>query len=250
MNAFLMRIALAAALTLAGAASAQDGEGSAPNGEALYQTHCAACHQSEGQGLGTFPALVDNAFVLGDEHELVDLVLHGRAAMPAFAGTLDDAEVSAVLTHVRSAWGNDAEAIDEALVSDVRGDGEEPEPVEVDLPDDWFELGEEAYLQSCAACHQASGVGIPGAFPAVAANPFVTGNADELLRLLLHGRAGMPAFGDNLDNDTIALIASYVRNAWDNEAHLVDAAMVEVVRGGGDLELDPTTPTFRPGAGN
>lgn len=70
-----------------------------------------------------------------------------------------------------------------------------------------------------------------------------------MLRLLLNGRAGMPAYGDSLDNATIALLASYVRNAWENEAHLVDAAMVEVVRGGGDLELDPTTPTFRPGAG-
>lgn len=90
---------------------------------------------------------------------------------------------------------------------------------------------------------------IPGAFPALAENAFVQGNADALLRLLLNGRAGMPAYGDSLDNATIALLASYVRNAWENEAHLVDAAMVEVVRGGGDLELDPTTPTFRPGAG-
>ncbi len=243
MKAYLVHVALATALAITGAASAQDGE-------ALYQTHCAACHQSEGQGLGTFPALVDNAVVLGDERELVDLVLHGRAAMPAFAETLDDAAVTTVLNHVRSAWGNDAEAIDEALVADVRGESDEPEPVEVDLPDDWFELGEEAYLRSCAACHQASGVGIPGAFPAVAGNAFVTGNADALVRVILHGRAGMPAFVGDLPNATIALIASYVRNAWENEAHLVDAAMVEVVRGGDDLELDPTTPTFRPGAGN
>ena len=122
MNAFLARVSLAAALALAGAAVAQDGEASSPDGESLYQTHCAACHQSEGQGLGTFPTLVDNAVVLGDEHELVDLVLHGRAAMPAFAGTLDDAEVSAVLTHVRSAWGNDAEPIDEAQAADIHRD--------------------------------------------------------------------------------------------------------------------------------
>ena len=238
-----MRVVLAWAMALAATALAQDGE-------ALYEQHCASCHQPEGQGLGTFPALVDNAFVQGDERELVDLVLHGRAAMPAFASILDDAEIAAVLTHVRGAWGNDADAIDTDLVADVRAGMDEPEAVEVDLPDDWFELGEAAYLQNCSACHQATGAGIPGAFPALAENAFVQGNADELLRLLLHGRAGMPAYSDSLDNATIALIASYVRNAWDNEAHLVDADMVEVVRGGGDLDIDPTTPTFRPGAGN
>lgn len=234
---------LACALALAGSALAQDGA-------AIYDAQCASCHQPEGQGLGTFPALAGNAFVQGDDRELVALVLNGRDAMPAFASILDDAEIAAVLTHVRGAWGNDAEAIDADLVADVRAGAEEPEAVEVDLPDDWFELGETAYLQNCSACHQASGAGIPGAFPALAGNAFVQGSADALLRLLLNGRAGMPAFGGSLDNASIALIASYVRNAWDNEAHLVDAEMVEVVRGGGDLELEPTTPTFRPGAGN
>lgn len=242
MNAHLTRVLLAWALGLAGAALAQDGA-------AIYQAQCAACHQPDGEGLATFPALAENAFVQGDERALVDLVLNGRAAMPAFAGILDDDEIAAVLTHVRASWDNDAEAIAADLVADVRADRDEPEPIEVDLPDDWFELGEAAYAQSCAACHQVSGAGIPGAFPALAENAFVQSNADELLRVLLTGRAGMPAFGGNLDNATIAVIASYIRNAWENEAHLVDAAMVEVVRGGGDLELDPTTPTFRPGAG-
>jgi cytochrome c oxidase subunit II len=238
----LLPYVLACALAIAGSALAQDGAD-------IYAAQCASCHQSEGQGLGTFPALADNAFVQGDAHEVVALLLHGRAAMPAFASTLDDAEIAAVLTHVRSSWGNDADAIETDLVADVRAGMDEPEPVEVDLPDEWFEFGEAAYLQYCAACHQATGAGIPGAFPALAENAFVQGNADELLRLLLNGRAGMPAFSGSLDNATIALIASYVRNAWENEAHLVDAAMVEVVRGGGDLQLDPTTPTFRPGAG-
>jgi cytochrome c oxidase subunit II len=238
-------LALACSLALAVSATAL-----AQDGEALYAQHCASCHQPQGQGLGTFPALADNAFVTGDETEVVALVLQGRAAMPAFAGILDDAEIAAVLTHVRGAWGNDAGAIDAEVVADLRSGAEEAEPIEVDLPDDWFELGEAAYLQNCAACHQASGAGIPGAFPALADNAFVQGDADELLRLLLNGRAGMPAFGGNLDNATLALIASYVRSAWGHEAHLVDAEMVEVVRGGGDLELEPTAPTFRPGAGN
>ncbi len=239
--------AFVALIALAGATLAQDGA-------AIYATHCASCHTSEGQGMGTFPALADSEFMQGDEHPVIDIVLHGRGAMPPFAGTLDDDEVAAVLTHIRTSWGNDAEPIDAETVAEVREaeeaeEAEEIEPVEVDLPEDWFERGEAAYLMSCAACHQADGEGIPPAFPPLADNAFVQGPADELIRLTLHGRAGMPAFAGTLDNETIAHITSYVRNAWGNEAHPVDAEMIEVVRGGGDLELEPTTPTTRPGAG-
>jgi cytochrome c oxidase subunit II len=235
---------LALALSLAGGALAQEGA-------ELYQTHCAACHQPAGEGLGTFPALAGNTFVQGDPHDVARVVLFGRAAMPPFANILDDDEIAAVVTFIRTSWGNDASEVEAETVAEVReaAAADDIEPVAVDLPDDWFELGEAAYLLSCAACHQASGEGIPGAFPPLAGNAFVQGSADELLRLILHGRAGMPAFAGSLDNETIALIASYVRNAWENEAHLIDAAMVEVVRGGGDLELAPTTPTYRPGAG-
>ena len=173
--------------------------------------------------------------------------------MPAFRNVLDDEELAAVLTFVRTSFGNEAEPIEADLVAEVRAETAAEtatEPVEVDLPEDWLEQGEQLILSSCAACHQATGEGLPPVFPALAGKAFVQGDADEVLRLVLNGRAGMPAFGGNLDNEQIALIVSYVRNAWENEGHLVDASMVETVRGGGDLELEPTTPTTRPGAGN
>ncbi len=225
----------------------------AADGPDLYGVHCAACHQPDGEGLGAFPALVGSERVLGDPHALTAFVLDGMGQMPAFRNVLEDEELAAVLSHVRTSFGNDAEPIEVDLVAEVRAENEadtETDPVEVDLPEDWFELGEQLFLSNCAACHQASGEGLPGAFPALAGSAYVQGNADEVIRLVLHGRAGMPAFGGSLENLQIALIVSYVRNAWENEAHEVDAAMVETVRGGGDLELEPTTPTTRPGAGN
>jgi cytochrome c6 len=286
------------AVMLFGAASAQDGA-------AIYQAQCASCHQPDGEGLGEFPPLAGSDLVLGDPHPLVAFVLDGQGAMPPFRNILDDAELAAVLSHVRTSFGNDAEPIDADVVAEVRdepaddgepegadeaeAEGEAGEPegdvegepegeaegepegepegetegateadgaadaadaVVVDLPEDWFDQGAAAYLDNCSACHQPAGQGIEGAFPPLAGNAFVQGHADALIRLVLHGRAGMPAFGGSLDNETIALIVSYIRNAWDNEAHPVDASMVETVRGGGDLELEPTTPTTRPGAGN
>lgn len=246
-HTLLAAIALCVAL---GAALAQDGA-------AIYATHCASCHTSEGQGLGTFPPLAESEFVQGDPHPLIDIVLHGQGAMPPFAGTLSDDEVAAVLTHIRTSWGNEAEPIEAEQVAEVREaeDVEDPadpdvEPVEVDLPEDWFERGEAGYLQFCAACHMADGEGIAPAFPPLADNAFVQGPADEVIRIILHGRAGMPGFAGSLDNEQIAHITSYIRNAWGNEAHLVDAEMVEIVRGGGDLDIQPGTPTTRPGAGD
>ena len=229
----------------------------AADGPEIFATHCAACHQPDGMGLGPFPALAGSDVVLGDPHALTAFVLDGKGGMPPFRDVLDDDELAAVLSHVRTSFGNEAEPVEADLVAEVReetasdaeGDAES-ESVVVDLPEDWFEQGEALFLSACAACHQESGTGIEGAFPALAGNAFVQGYADADIRVVLHGRAGMPAFGGSLDNERIALIVSYVRNAWENEAHPVDAAMVETVRGGGDLELEPTTPTTRPGAGN
>jgi mono/diheme cytochrome c family protein len=66
---------------------------------------------------------------------------------------------------------------------------------------------------------------------------------------ILNGRAGMPSFG-GLSDEQIALIVSYVRQAWENDAHPIDAGMVATVRDGDELDLTPTAPLDRPGAGN
>jgi hypothetical protein len=70
-----------------------------------------------------------------------------------------------------------------------------------------------------------------------------------VIHIVLRGRAGMPSFG-GVDDDQIALIVSYVRQAWENDAHPVDAEMVATVRDGDELDLTPTGPLDRPGAGD
>jgi cytochrome c oxidase subunit II len=237
-------------LAAAGAAAAQDGA-------ELYTQQCAACHGASGEGVAGFPPLAGSEIVLGEPREMISIVLWGRGDMPSFADVLDDAEIAAVISHERTSFGNDAESIDEEEVAEVREEGEEadrepvdaaPADVAVDLPEDWFDLGRQAYLETCAACHQPTGEGITGAFPALAGNPFVTGPVEPVIELLLTGRAGMPAFS-GLSNERLAFIISYIRNAWENEAHLVDAGMVETVREGDELDLEPVQPGERPGAG-
>jgi len=93
-------------------------------GAALYERHCADCHGKAGEGVpGAFPALAGNRAVrMDDTHNLLQVLLYGgygastRAApmphgMPPFMLTLNDAEVAAVLTWIRNAWGHAAPAV-------------------------------------------------------------------------------------------------------------------------------------------
>jgi mono/diheme cytochrome c family protein len=91
-------------------------------GERLYAANCAPCHQPNGEGtLGTFPSLNRNAFVtVSDPMGVIETVLHGRRIMPAFAVTLADPEVAAVLSYIRNAWNNEAPVVNVEQVNRVR----------------------------------------------------------------------------------------------------------------------------------
>ena len=108
--------------------------GAAPavDGKQLFGAKCAACHQASGLGVsGVFPPLAGAEWVLGSEKVLVSILLHGvqgelevkgskyNGAMPAF-GTLVDAELAAVLSYIRSDWGNQAAPVTAAAVAAQR----------------------------------------------------------------------------------------------------------------------------------
>jgi mono/diheme cytochrome c family protein len=78
--------------------------------------------------------------------------------------------------------------------------------------------GKTLFAKNCAACHQPSGKGIPGAFPALAGNAFVQGTPADVAAVLLKGRGGMPDFSASLDDGEIAQVLSYVRASWGNGA--------------------------------
>ena len=111
--------------------------GATVDGAAVFSARCTACHQATGAGLpGVFPPLVGSEWVVGKAETLAAIVLHGiegpltvkgtsySGAMPAFKDQLQDAEIAAVLTHVRSTWGNKADGISADAVAQVRKDTE------------------------------------------------------------------------------------------------------------------------------
>lgn len=103
------------------------------DGGAIYASLCVACHQATGQGLpGVFPPLAGSEWVNGSETTLAAIVLHGvngpmtvkgsnyAGAMPAFKEQLDDAQLAALLSHLRSQWGNGSAAVEASTVTKVR----------------------------------------------------------------------------------------------------------------------------------
>jgi len=90
--------------------------------------------------------------------------------------------------------------------------------------------GKALFLKNCAACHQASGKGIPGAFPALAGNALVQGPAADATTVLLKGRGGMPDFSASLSDADIARVLTYARSSWGNAAAPVPDAEVAALR--------------------
>lgn len=116
MKLLITAAALAAVLSSASGALAQS------DGASLFQQNCSACHQAQGQGVpGAFPALAGDKFVVGDPKGPAYVVTHGRGGMPNFSEDLDDKQIAAILSFVRSSWGNTAPALSADLVASVRG---------------------------------------------------------------------------------------------------------------------------------
>ena len=86
------------------------------------------------------------------------------------------------------------------------------------------------FNDNCSACHQTSGKGVKGAFPALAGDPFVQGDAAPVLATVLAGRAGMPSFKDDLNDADLASLLTYVRTSWGNTGKPVTPADVAAAR--------------------
>lgn len=102
--------------------------------------------------------------------------------------------------------------------------------------------GEALFGANCAACHQATGAGIPNLFPPLDGSEWVAMDGRVITNILIHGIEGeitvkgatykgmMPPFGEKFSDTEIAAIATYVRSAWSNSAGPVDAGQVAAER--------------------
>ena len=103
-------------------------------------------------------------------------------------------------------------------------------------------LGRHIFMASCAACHQATGLGLPGAYPPLADSEWAMGPDDRIIRIVLNGLSGpitvkgtpfnssMPSLGPSLRDVQLAAALSYVRSAWGNNAPAVSPDKVKKIR--------------------
>ncbi|WP_294767812.1 cytochrome c [uncultured Rhodoferax sp.] len=102
-------------------------------GGRVYEAQCAQCHGKQGEGrAGAYPALAGNRAVQMPQYQnLVLGVLQGGFGpsthglpqphgMPPFQLVLTDAELAAVLSYIRNAWGNQAPALSEFDINKFR----------------------------------------------------------------------------------------------------------------------------------
>jgi len=107
--------------------------------------------------------------------------------------------------------------------------------------DELMAKGEAIFLANCSACHQPTGVGLPGAFPPLAGSDFLKGDRKEVMSAALFGLSGpitvngveyngvMPSLG-HLPDEDLAAALTYVFGSWGNSGAAVSVEEVAALR--------------------
>jgi len=105
-----------------------------------------------------------------------------------------------------------------------------------------MEKGKQVFATTCQVCHQATGLGIPGAFPPLAGSEWALGPAKQMAAIVLHGIQGkitvkgqvfdstMPPFQEQLKPEDIAAVLTYVRHSFGNDASIVTTDIVNSIK--------------------
>ena len=134
-----------------------------------------------------------------------------------------------------------------AFVNDEEPPAWEPDPADVAQQFDAAAAGSggpgaAVFNAKCAVCHQMSGEGIPGVYPTLKGSAFATGDPGIPIRIVLHGFQGpierggkqyngvMQPWQNDLDDQQIADVLTFVRTSWGNSAPAVTPEEVAAVR--------------------
>ncbi len=110
-----------------------------------------------------------------------------------------------------------------------------------------YALGAEIFEREgyCATCHQQDGRGLAATgYPPLAGSPWVTGDKQRLIKLVMHGLYGplevngkayngqvpMTAYGGLMSDEEMAAVLTYVRNSFGNEAPMIKPEDIDKIR--------------------
>ncbi|EJG02931.1 copper-containing nitrite reductase [Flavobacterium sp. F52] len=103
-----------------------------------------------------------------------------------------------------------------------------------------IKIGKQIFGTTCFACHQSEGQGIPNTFPPLAKSDYLNADSKRTIKTILHGLTGevtvngkkynnvMPA--QNLSDDEIANVLTYIYNSWGNNKTEITPEMVKALR--------------------
>jgi mono/diheme cytochrome c family protein len=215
--------------------------------------HCAACHtpksflggdKSDQYLRGSYlqgwfaPNITDDERVGVGQWSSDDIVAYlktGHNRVSAATGPMAEE-----IEHSTSKLKNEDLAAMAAYLKSLPGSADSPPPLKADDP--VMVAGQAIYRDQCAACHQIDGKGVPRLFPSLADSSGVRSrDATTLIRIVLRGARsvatkqeptapGMPSFGRQLNDEQIAAVVSYVRNAWGRPAAAVPPGDVSKAR--------------------
>jgi mono/diheme cytochrome c family protein len=215
--------------------------------------HCAACHtpkswlgadkdkeQFRGATLqGWFAPNITNDGRTGlgrwSQQDIVDYLKNGHNRITGATGPMSeeivhsssqmaDADLAAIATYLKSL--------------SLPADNDTPAAPDHSV----MAAGEAIYRDRCSACHGFDGKGVANLFPSLADSSMVrSADATTLLRIILRGARsvatpdeptapGMPSFAWQLDDDQVAAVVTYIRNAWKPAAAASSPADVHSAR--------------------
>lgn len=227
----LFFLGLAILTLLLGDPSAQAAVGH--SGARLYAQHCAACHGPDGRGGVGTPLSLPDFLATADDDYLAKSIRLGRPGrvMPAFQH-LSDAEVGAIVTHVRGF----AKTRPTARPTVGRGN---------------LARGEKLYGQHCASCHGAKGEGshgtgvtfsrprdLPILAPAINNPGFLAAASDAMIKAtLVRGREGTPmgsflkaGLSERDIDDVVAYVRAFGKQPVPTGATVLESESAVIVR--------------------
>jgi mono/diheme cytochrome c family protein len=223
--------------------------------------HCAACHSPRdgygGTNLktelsgGMIPMLNWYAPPLNGDHEnglgnwkttdLAAFLKHGTSSQRAVSGPMAEV-VGSSLQYLHDDDVNAMAVYLKSLPQQTKPSPRAPDSIRPEDKKTFLERGQKIYDNQCASCHQANGEGVSGIYPAFAgSNAIRSPIATNAIRIVLNGGYppstggnprpyGMPPFGQTMNDEDVAAVVSYIRNAWGNQAGVVSSSEVNRTR--------------------
>lgn len=100
--------------------------------------------------------------------------------------------------------------------------------------------GQGVYTKTCIACHQVTGVGVPGAFPPLAKSDYLNADVNRAIKQVIKGSTApitvngkkftTPMPPQALSDQQIADVLTYVYASWGNSKKVITPAMVKAQR--------------------